>query len=43
MSADILKMSQTLPVTANELAAIAAAGGTDWTWFKRCKIYKSCN
>ncbi|EQC3700716.1 phage tail tape measure protein [Campylobacter jejuni] len=27
MSADILKMSQTLPVTANELAAIAAAGG----------------
>ncbi|EHL8022506.1 phage tail tape measure protein [Campylobacter jejuni] len=27
MSADILKMSQTLPVTASELAAIAAAGG----------------
>ncbi|EAJ9213005.1 phage tail tape measure protein [Campylobacter jejuni] len=27
MSADILKMSQTLPVTANELATIAAAGG----------------
>ncbi|EGW6004602.1 phage tail tape measure protein [Campylobacter jejuni] len=27
MSANILKMSQTLPVTANELAAIAAAGG----------------
>ncbi|EDH2941280.1 hypothetical protein ECGR_4812 [Escherichia coli] len=27
MSADILKMSQTLPITANELAAIAAAGG----------------
>ncbi|BEJ64587.1 phage tail tape measure protein [Campylobacter jejuni] len=27
MSADILKMSQTLPVAANELAAIAAAGG----------------
>ncbi|EDO7485102.1 phage tail tape measure protein [Campylobacter jejuni] len=27
MSTDILKMSQTLPVTANELAAIAAAGG----------------
>ncbi|EMC2121747.1 phage tail tape measure protein [Campylobacter jejuni] len=27
MSVDILKMSQTLPVTANELAAIAAAGG----------------
>ncbi|ECR6680344.1 phage tail tape measure protein [Campylobacter jejuni] len=27
MSADILKMSQTLPVTANELAAIATAGG----------------